>query len=209
MLEAFAVSSHFKVLIHLHQDIPAVQKYGTFLETVAKDRSRDPLAGALFQPDISHPITSDAHREPLSHRAVAALALYYMDHFPHQAFPLCMSYAKYTSGKVTFTTHVSSPRDFNITFISNNTQRPGVICFIVTPEQSPQDVLFIVERYAPLPSDSAWNPFASHVAFGAGLWLDKMEDLLEVVPLWRLKCHIISSRWANDTLVIKALDGRS
>ena len=67
MLETFSVSSHFKALIHLYQDILVVQKYGTFLETAAKVRSRDPLAGALFQPDISHPITSDAHGEPLSH----------------------------------------------------------------------------------------------------------------------------------------------
>ena len=117
-----------------------------------------------------------------------------------------MSYAKYTSGKVTFTTYVSSPHHCNIAFISNNTQRLGVIHFIVTPEQLPQDVLLIVERYVPLPSDSAWNPFASHTAFSAGLWSDKMEDLLEVVPLQRLKCHTISSRWANDTLVIEALD---
>ena len=209
MLETFAASSHFKVLIHLHQDIPAVQKFGTFLETAAEDRSRDPLAGALFQPDISHPITSDARGEPLSHRAVGALALYYTEHFPNQAFPSCMSYAKYTSGKVTFTTYVSSPRDCNIAFISNNTQRPGIIHFIVTTEQSPQDVLFIVERYAPLPSDFVWNPFTSHAAFGVGLWSDKMEDILEVVPLGRLKCHTISSRWANDTLVIKALDRTS
>ena len=70
-------------------------------------------------------------------------------------------------------------------------------------------VLFIVEQYAPLPSDFIWNPFTSHAAFGVGLWSDKMEDILEVVPLGRLKCHTISSRWANDTLVIKALDRTS
>ena len=103
----------------------AVQKFRKFLETVAEDRSRDPLAGALFQPDISHPITSDACGEPLSHWALGTLALYYTEHFPNQAFPSCMSYAKYTSGKVTLTTYISSPHDCNIAFISNNTQWPG------------------------------------------------------------------------------------
>ena len=117
-----------------------------------------------------------------------------------------MSYMKYASGKVTFTTYISSPHDCNITFISNNTQRPVIINFIITTEQSPQDVLFIVEQYMPLPSNFIWNPFTSHAAFGVGLWLDKMEDILEVVPLERLKCYTISSQWASDTLVIKALD---
>ena len=102
-----------------------VQKFRMFLVTVAEDRSRDPLAGALFQPDISHPITSDACGEPLSHWALGTLALYYTEHFPNQAFPSCMSYAKYTSGKVTLTTYISSPHDCNIAFISNNTQWPG------------------------------------------------------------------------------------
>lgn len=205
MLETFAASSHFKVLLHQHQDVPAVREYTSFLETAAKDRSRDPLAGALFQSDDSHPSISDGRGEPLSHRALAALASYYADHLPTEAFE---SYSKYNSGKIKFTTYVSSPRDCNIAFISNNTQRPGIIRFIVATKQSPQDILFIVERFASLPSDSVQNPFTSHVPFGASLWSDKMEDLWEAVPLQRLKCHTISSRWANGTLVIKALDRR-
>lgn len=91
MLEIFAASLHFKALIHLHQDILAVQKFRMFLETVAEDRSRDPLAGALFQPDISPPITSDACGESLSHWALGTLALYYTEHSPtRHSHPACL-----------------------------------------------------------------------------------------------------------------------
>ena len=209
MLETFAASAHFKALVHQHQDMPAVQKYRSFLETVTKDNSRDPLARALFQPDTSCLSTSNTLGEPLSHRALAALALYFTEHSPNQVFPSYISHSQYTRGNVTFTTYVSSPRNCNIAFTSNNAQRPGIIRFIVTAKQSPQDVFFIVERYAALLSNSVWNPFTSQVAFGAGLWSDKMEDIWEVIPVRNSRCHTILSQWADGVLVIKALDRAS
>ena len=66
MLETFVASAHFKALLHWHQDIPAVQKYNSFLDIAAKDKSRDPLAGVLSPPDIFHPGTSVSPGKPLS-----------------------------------------------------------------------------------------------------------------------------------------------
>ena len=209
MLETFVASAHFKALLHRHQDIPAVQKYNLFLDIAAKDKSRDPLAGVLSPPDIFHPGTSVSPGEPLSPRALAALASYYADYFPNQGLPSFTSYSKHTLGKVTFATYISSPRDCNISFTSNNIQKPGIIRFIVAAEQLPQHVLFIVERYAPPPTNSVWNPFTSHAAYGASLWSGKMEDNLEVVPARNLQCHTILSRWSSGIYVIKALNRSS
>lgn len=206
MLETFAASAHFKTLIEQHQDMPAVQKYHSFLEVAAKDNSRDPFAGALLQSDIPHPSTSGPPGEPLSHRARTALALCHAEHSPNQPLPSYISYSKHTLGKVSFATHVSSIHNCDIAFISNNVQRPGIIRFIVAAEQSVQNVLFIVERYAPLPSNSVWSPFASHADFGANLWSEEMEDIWEVVPARNLKCHTTVSQWAKGILLIKALN---
>lgn len=208
LLETFAASGHLKALLHQLQDIPAAHKFGSLLETATKDRSRDPLAGVV-RLDLSVSNALDEQGEPLSHRAQSALALYYTGHFPDQDLPLFISCSRYTLGKISFTTSVSSARDCNIAYTSNNAQRPGVIRFIVATKQSPQEILFIVDRYTPLPSNSISDPFSSHADFGVSLWSDRMEEIWEVVPLHRLKCHIISSRWADGTLVVKALDRNS
>lgn len=203
MLETFVASAQFKALIQQHQDIPAVQKFSSILELASKDKSRDPLAGALLDLDNPHPTTSRTSGEPLSHRAIAALASYHTEHFPSLVPPSYVSYSKHTVGKVTFTTSVSSQHDCNIAYTTNNTQRVGIIRFIVA---ACEDIFLIVERYMPLPPDSAWNPFTSHANFGASLWAEKTEDHWEVVPVQKLKCHTISSRWADGVLLFKALN---
>ena len=209
LLETFTASGHFKALLHQLQDIPAVHKFGSLLETATKDRSRDPLAGVVFRLDFPVSNVLDAHGEPLSHRAQSTLALYYTGHFPDQDLTLFTSCSRYTLGKISFTTYVSSAHDCNMAYTSNNAQRPGIIHFIVATKQSPQEILFIVDHYTPLPSNSISDPFRSHADFSVSLWSDRMEEIWEVVPLHRLKCHIISSRWANGTLVVKALDRNS
>ena len=206
MLEMFAASAHFKALLHQHQDIPSIKKYCSFLDTACRNNSRDPFAGTLLEPDPSQPRASGVSGEPLSSRALAALVSYNAEHSPNQPLPPYISYSKHSIGKVTFTTYVSSKRNCNIAFISNNISRVGIIRFIAVAEQSPQDIFFIVERYAPLPSDSVWNPFASYVHYGANLWSEKLEDNWEVVPMRNLKCHTVSSQWAKGILLIKALD---
>ena len=67
LLETFAASGHFKALIHQLQDIPAVHKFSSLLETATKDRSRDPLAGVVFGLDLSVSNVLDTQGEPLSH----------------------------------------------------------------------------------------------------------------------------------------------
>ena len=67
LLETFTASGHFKALLHQLQDIPAVHKFGSLLETATKNRSRDPLAGVVFHLDFPVSNVLDAHGEPLSH----------------------------------------------------------------------------------------------------------------------------------------------
>lgn len=209
LLEIFAASGHFKALLHQLQDIPAVHKFSSLLETATKDRSRDPLAGVVFGLDLSVSNVLDTQGEPLSHRAQSAVALYYAGHFPDQDLPSFISCSRCTLGKIPFTTYVTSACDCNIAYTLDNALRPGVIHFIVATKQSPQEILFIVDRYMPLPSNSISVPFSSHADFGVSLWSDRMEETWEVVPVHRLKCHIISSRWAYGTVVVKALDQSS
>lgn len=183
MLETFAASVHFKVLLHQHQYMPLMKKYCSFLNIASRDKSRDPFASALLEPDTSQPSASGVSGEPLSHQALAVLASYNAEHSPNQPLPSYISYSEHSIGKVTFTTYVSSTCNCNITFISNNIPQVGIICFIAMVEQSLQDIFFIAEQYAPLPSDSVWNPFTSYDNYGANLWSEKLEDIWEVVPI--------------------------
>lgn len=130
MLETFAASSHFKALIHQHQDIPAIHKYRSLLEVAAKDNSRDPFTRALLKQDSAQP-NSRASGEPVSTRALAALTAYYAEYFPSQPLPSWISYSKYTLGKFVYTTYTTSTTDCNISFTSGNIQRPGIIRFVV------------------------------------------------------------------------------
>ena len=118
MLETFAASVHFKVLLHQHQYMPLMKKYCSFLNIASRDKSRDPFASALLEPDTSQPSASGVSGEPLSHQALAVLASYNVEHSPNQPLPSYISYSEHSIGKVTFTTYVSSTCNCNITFIS-------------------------------------------------------------------------------------------
>ena len=67
-------------------------------------------------------------------------------------------------------------------------------------------IIFIIEQYTMLLSNTIVNPFSNHAAFGTSLWSSTMENELEAVPVSTVICHLASRPWVNRVVLIKELN---
>ena len=86
---------------------------------------------------------------------------------------------------------------------------PGVIRKIFTvatvdsQSRLVECVLLAVHRFQPCP-DSVIDPFQSYPAFGAGIWSQKTDLMIEIIPGVREFHHAIAQRWDDATHVLKS-----
>src|SRR5882762_4741052 len=126
MLETFCASANFKSLLLQHDDMPVVNKFLPILDQATKDRSRDPLAGAMssqFDKQVA-PLETCPRRQPrctaLSKRALDALESMYRELFSISLPKAITHHSKCVLGKVSITTRVESNRDCNVFFRSTS-----------------------------------------------------------------------------------------
>ena len=209
MLSTFCASVNFRSVLLQNKGIPSVDRYLTVFNNTTRNQSGDEVMG-IESSNNSHTLqASNITKQPLSERATKALESKYLELF-HSPLPSYTLHSKYYIDDVSFSTRIASKDNCNVIFRSpGNESVPGIIQFIISiTKQAASDmsVFFIIEWHAPLPSNTIFNPFSRHMAFGANLWSSKMEQELEVVPLSKVVCHSVSRPWVNGILLIKELN---
>jgi hypothetical protein len=113
---------------------------------------------------------------------------------------------------VLFSIYADSPCNSTIFYYSviDSATVPGVIQYIVSIPSSTgtcqEELIFIVERYAPLPESADEDPFLGYADFGTGLWSSKRVSVLEVIMVNDIICHAIGRPWSTGIILLKALD---
>lgn len=212
MLRTFCAASNFKILIHRHEDMPAVRKFSSFMASATVNRSRDGLAGIMAdEPQIPRPLQIGKRGQiELPSRAKEALESL----FKQQPLPELSLLAGYTVNNLQFKIQLKSVRDSAVFFLdpAHGHLSPGCLLYVVSSasdlasDHTSPTMLCIVRRYPPAPNGMTCRALTIHPEFGVKLYDTVSDSPWIAISSKNIVCHAIGREWTKGVMALKPLD---
>jgi hypothetical protein len=228
MLESFCAAANFRGFLERPDCPPVLKESAKILgQCTGKESAIMTEIRTLELDDNLNDMVRQASADPRKQRPLSERVhsqLHAMDEhlrkeinnwsLPNSAF----FHERHTIGGTQYTTHNTLQRDSFVFFQPRDTDGivPGLIQDIFSvpvqllklgkPSYFQHIFFLVIQRYLPLKTPRADDPFEEYEDSGFQLWSDKLADEPDVVLETQWICHSIQRTWAPGAMVMKPLD---